>query len=184
MRNSDKNETICQRTCALQDLSSYGGLSRNEPHNIKYLWWLFLVANVTTSGSNYNPEMEGILVSDFLLEVDKSTSCVNCWGRTILTFDQNLETGRHNCLNTQRTLSNIIAIREWQHVRRIQRCGFAAEGMACWRMYVTGSVLWGFKCSFQAHSLSLSLCLSVSPSLSLSHSLILFTLPPHLHLNL
>jgi hypothetical protein len=36
------------------------------------LWWLFLVVNLTISGMNYNPELEGTLVIQILRPEDTS----------------------------------------------------------------------------------------------------------------
>jgi hypothetical protein len=35
------------------------------------VWWLFLVVNLTTSGMNYNPEVEGTPVIQILRLEDK-----------------------------------------------------------------------------------------------------------------
>lgn len=75
------------------------------------LWWLLLVVRLTTSGMNYNPDMEGKPVRDYFCLVwsEWTHSSPDLSGRKIHTFDLNLEWGRQTF-----NLGQKACIRTWK----------------------------------------------------------------------
>lgn len=103
------------RMCGLNENGLHrlieGTLSYQGVEPFDRVWWQFLIGNLTTSGMNYNPDMEGTPVRDYFCLVwsEWTHSSPDLSGRKIHTFDLNLDWGRQTF-----NLGQKACIRTWK----------------------------------------------------------------------